>query len=166
MNNLDDLRLYSKMDPDGMMKAIRDLQQQLKTALGLGMQFKLPHRHRQINKVVVLGMGGSAIGGDLIGGLLSQEARVPVIVSRGYNLPKYVDGQTLVIASSYSGNTEETIAAFEQALKTNAKKLVITTGGKLKTLAERRNVSVCVFNYKAQPRAVLGYSLGLMIGIL
>jgi len=114
----------------------------------------------------VLGMGGSAIGGDLIGGLLLGEACVPVIVSRDYDLPKYVDSQTLVIASSYSGNTEETISAFEQALKTNAKKLVITTGGKLKTLAERNNVPVCVFSYKAQPRAVLGYSLGLMIGIL
>ena len=166
MNNLDDLRIYTKLDPDGMMQAIRELPQQLKSALTLGTQFKLPQRHKQINKVVVLGMGGSAIGGDLIGGLLSQEACVPVIVSRDYDLPKYVDGQTLVIASSYSGNTEETISAFEQTLKTNAKKLVITTDGKLKTLAERNGVPVCIFNYKAQPRAVLGYSLGLMIGIL
>ncbi|MFC1998118.1 bifunctional phosphoglucose/phosphomannose isomerase [Chloroflexota bacterium] len=166
MNNLDDLRIYTKLDPDGMMQAIRDLPQQLKSAITLGTQFNLPQRHKQINKVVVLGMGGSAIGGDLIGGLLSGEAPAPVIVSRNYDLPKYVDGQTLVIASSYSGNTEETITAFEQALKTNAKKLVITTGGKLKTLAERNRVPMCVFNYKAQPRAVLGYSLGLMIGIL
>ncbi|MFC1951250.1 bifunctional phosphoglucose/phosphomannose isomerase [Chloroflexota bacterium] len=166
MNVLDDLRIYAKLDPDGMMRAIRELPQQLKAALTLGTQFKLPQSHRQINKIVVLGMGGSAIGGDLIGGLLSQEACVPIIVSRDYDLPKYVDDQTLVIASSYSGNTEETISAFEQALKTNAKKLAITTGGKLKTLAERNHIPVCVFNYKAQPRAVLGYSLGLMIGIL
>jgi glucose/mannose-6-phosphate isomerase len=166
MNVLDDLSILSKIDPDGMMKAIRDLQQQLKVALSLGMQFKLPQRHRQVNKVVILGMGGSAIGGDLIGGLVSEEARVPVIVSRDYDLPKYVDEQTLVIASSYSGNTEETISAFSQALKTSAKKLVITTGGKLKTLAERNHVPVCLFSYKAQPRAVLGYSLGLLIGIL
>jgi len=149
-----------------MMKAIRELPQQLKAALTLGTQFNLPQHDKQINKVVVLGMGGSAIGGDLIGGLLSGEACVPVIVSRDYDLPKYVDDQTLVIASSYSGNTEETISAFEQALETNAKKLAITTGGKLKTLAERNRVPVCVFNYKAQPRAVLGYSLGLMAGIL
>jgi len=166
MNVLDDLSIFSKIDPDGMMKAIRDLQQQLKAALSLGMQFKLPQRHRQVNKVVVLGMGGSAIGGDLIGGLVSEEARVPVIVSRDYDLPKYVDEQTLVIASSYSGNTEETISAFSQTLKTSAKKLVITTSGKLKMLAERNHVPVCLFSYKAQPRAVLGYSLGLLIGIL
>ena len=166
MNNLDDLRIYAKLDPDDMMKAIRELPRQLKAALTLGTQFNLPQRHKQINKVVVLGMGGSAIGGDLIGGLLSGEACVPVIISRDYDLPKYVDSQTLVIASSYSGNTEETISAFDRALKTNAKKLVITTGGKLKTLAERNHVPVCVFSYKAQPRAVLGYSLGLMIGIL
>jgi len=166
MSVLDDLRIYARLDPDDMMKAIRELPQQLKAALTLGSQFKLPERHRQINKVIVLGMGGSAIGGDLIGGLLSGEARAPIIVSRDYDLPKYVDEQTLVIASSYSGNTEETITAFEQALKTNAKKLVITTGGKLKTLAERNHVPVCLFSYKAQPRAVLGYSLGLLIGIL
>jgi len=166
MNKLDDLRIYAKQDPDGMMKAIRELPRQLKAALTLGTQFNLPQRYSQISNVVVLGMGGSAIGGDLIGGLLSAEANVPVIVSRDYDLPKYVDERTLVIASSYSGNTEETISAFEQALKTNAKKLVISTGGKLKTLAKRNSVPVCVFNYKAQPRAVLGYSLGLMIGIL
>jgi glucose/mannose-6-phosphate isomerase len=166
MNKLDDLRIYGKLDPDDMMKAIRDLQQQLKAALTLGTQFKLPEHHRQVNRVVVLGMGGSAIGGDLIGALVSDEARVPVIVSRDYDLPKYVDDQTMIIASSYSGNTEETISAFEQAIKTNAKKLVITTGGKLKTLAERNHVPVCVFSYKAQPRAALGYSLGILIGIL
>ena len=115
MNNLDDLSIYSKLDHDGMMKAIRDLQQQLKAALSLAKQFKLPQRYRQVNKVIVLGMGGSAIGGDLIGSLVSEKACVPVIVNRDYNLPRYVDEQTLVIASSYSGNTEETIAAFEQA---------------------------------------------------
>ncbi|MBT3362315.1 MAG: bifunctional phosphoglucose/phosphomannose isomerase [Chloroflexi bacterium] len=165
MNNLDDLRLYAKLDPDGMLKAIRDFPRQLEAGLKLGMQSRLPQRYSQVNKIVVLGMGGSAIGGDLIGGLISKETACPVIVSRDYDLPGYVDEQTLVIASSYSGNTEETISAFTGALKTNAKKLVITTGGKLATIASKNHVPVILFDYKAQPRAVLGYNLGLLIGV-
>ncbi len=123
------------------------------------MKFSLPQDYSRANKVVILGMGGSAIGGDLVSSLVAPEARLPVIVHRDYNLPAFVDDSTLVIASSYSGMTEETLSAFEQALKTGAKKLVTTTGGKLKTMAEASGIPVFTLDYQAQPRAALPWGL-------
>jgi glucose/mannose-6-phosphate isomerase len=121
--------------------------------------FDLPQDYASSDRVVILGMGGSAIGGDLAAGLVLSEAKLPVIVRRDYELPRFTNAKTLVIASSYSGNTEETLTAFEQAIETKAKKLVITTGGKLKTLAEEKKIPIFSFDYKAQPRAALPYSV-------
>ncbi len=156
--NLDDPAVFKQYDPEGMLSRIQELPWQCQNAWQLAMGFNLPAAFSRVNKVVILGMGGSAIGGDLVSSLVSSESKVPVLVLRDYNLPAFVDARTLVIASSYSGNTEETLSAFGQALKTRAKKLAITTGGKLKTIAEESNVPVFSFNYKAQPRAALGFS--------
>ena len=95
-----------------------------------------------------------------------MEAKIPVIVHRDYGLPAFVDERTLVIASSYSGNTEETLSGFEPSLKTGAKKLVMTTGGKLGELAEVNNLPVYKIDYKAQPRAALGFSFLPTLGVL
>ena len=121
-------------------------------------KFDLPQDYSTINKVVILGIGGSAIGGDLVSSLVASEAKLPILIHRDYDLPAFIDAQTLVIASSYSGMTEETLSSFKQALDTKCKKLVITTGGKLKVMAEQRNIPVFVFKYKAQPRAALPFS--------
>ena len=124
----------------------------------MAINFNLPPDYSQVNKVVILGMGSSAIGGDLVASLVASEAKLPILTHRDYNLPTFVDDKTLVIASSYSGMTEETLSSFEQALETGSKKLVITSGGRLKAMAEARNVPVFSFDYKAQPRATLGFS--------
>ncbi len=157
--NLDDPEVYLRYDPDGMLVHIRALPGQFQQAWQAAGDFSLPGDYSGIDKVVILGMGGSAIGGDLLRGLVSPEARLPIFVCRDYDLPAFVDARTLVVASSYSGNTEETLSAFEQALKTNSKKLVITTGGKLKALAEGLKIPVFHIAYKAQPRAALGFGL-------
>jgi glucose/mannose-6-phosphate isomerase len=132
----------------------------------MAVAFNLPQDYSEVNKVVVLGMGGSAIGGDLVSSLVASEAKLPIIVHRNYDLPAFVDGKTLVIASSYSGMTEETLSSFEQALETGAKKLVITTGGKLKDMAQKRGIPVFSFDYKAQPRAALPFSFLPILGFL
>jgi glucose/mannose-6-phosphate isomerase len=111
-------------------------------------------------------MGGSAIGGDLVRSLAMSEAKVPVIVHRDYGLPAFVDERTLVIASSYSGNTEETLSGFEPALKTGARMLAMTTGGRLAQLAEANSIPVFRIEYKAQPRAALGFSFLPTLGVL
>ncbi|MFC2009913.1 bifunctional phosphoglucose/phosphomannose isomerase [Chloroflexota bacterium] len=156
--NLDDQSIYTISDPGDMRCRLRDLPQQCQDAWELAGNFILPEDYKRVNKVVILGMGGSAIGGDLIRSLAEAEAKSPVIIVRGYDLPKFVDEKTILIASSYSGNTEETLSALAQADGTGAKILAITTGGKLTDYAKNKNTPVFAYNYPAQPRAALGYS--------
>jgi len=156
---LDDPQLFKQYDPEVMLTHLHEMPEQCQRAWQIAMNFQLPQDYSQVNKVVILGMGGSAIGGDLVSSLVASEAKLPILIHRDYGLPAFVDAQTLVIASSYSGMTEETLTSFERALETNSKKLVITTGGKLKAMAEARGVPVFVFDYPAQPRAALPYSL-------
>src|SRR5436190_20253036 len=102
-------------------------------------------------------MGGSAIAGDFWRVLLQRESPVPVFNVRAYDLPPYVNERTLVIASSYSGNTEETLSAFDQALKMPCKKLALTSGGKLLTLARTNGVPLFAYQFKGEPRAAVGW---------
>jgi len=164
--NLDDPEIYRKNDPDGMLERIKELPWQCRQAWQEAMSFDLPVDYAGVDKVIILGMGGSAIGGDLVRSLAQSESKVPVVVHRDYGLPAFVDDRTLVIASSYSGNTEETLSAFEPALKTGAKKLAMTTGGKLAALAEQNSIPVFKIEYKAQPRAALGFSFLPTLGVL
>jgi glucose/mannose-6-phosphate isomerase len=166
MTNLDDPQLFKKLDPGGMLQCLHEMPQLCQQAWQMAMKFDLPSDYSQVNKVVVLGMGGSAIGGDLVSSLSISEAKLPVLVYRDYSIPAFVDAQTLVIASSYSGMTEETLSSFQQALETESKKLAITTGGRLKTMAEERNIPVFRFDYKSQPRAALAFSFLPVLGIL
>ncbi len=149
-----------------MLDRISETPQQCQQAWQMAMKFDLPQDYSKVDKVVILGMGGSAIGGDLVASLVVSEAKLPILVYRGYDLPAFTDAKTLVIASSYSGMTEEILSSFEQALETDSKKLAITTGGKLKSMAEERNVPVFGFDYKAQPRAALAFSFLPILGFL
>jgi len=129
------------------------------------LKFEFPHLHTKISNVVIVGMGGSAIGGDIVRRLALAESKSPVRVHRDYGLPAFVDKSTLVIASSYSGNTEETLSAFTESLRTPARKLVITSGGKLKHLAENEGIPVFVVDYQAPPRAAFPHSFVPLVGI-
>jgi glucose/mannose-6-phosphate isomerase len=111
-------------------------------------------------------MGGSAIGGEFAGALLADDLKVPLVVHRDYGLPGYVGRDSLVIASSFSGNTEETLSGFDEAKKRGAKILAITTGGRLADEAKTLRLPLVTFGYHAQPRAALGYSLTLVLGTL
>jgi len=164
--DLDDLSVYAKQDPEGMLARIKELPMQCWEAWEAVKAFQLPDDYKDIDCVVILGMGGSAIGGDLVRSLVQGESRVPVLVHRDYGLPHFVNDRTLVIASSYSGNTEETLSGFEAALRSGAKKLAMTTGGKVKELAEANGVPVFTIGYKAQPRAALGFSFLPTLGVL
>ncbi len=164
--NLDDVKIYPKHDPAGMLGHIKDLPAQVRRAWEQVAAFQLPPDYAKIDKIIIIGMGGSAIGGDLLQDLVQAEIKVPIIVHRDYGLPAFVDKNTLVIASSYSGNTEETLSAFTLALKSGAKKLVVTTGGTLGELAAKNSIPVFKIDYASQPRAALGFSLIPMLGIL
>jgi glucose/mannose-6-phosphate isomerase len=165
MVNLDDLSGYSRVDPSSMRDRIRELPGECLKAWQQALAFELPRGYADVDRIVVLGMGGSAIGGDLLSSLCALEAKAPpVSVCRDYDLPLSLSERTLVIASSYSGMTEETLSAFEQALATPAKKLVLTTGGDLKALADRNRIPVFIVSYAAQPRAALAHSFLPLLG--
>lgn len=166
MIDLDDAGVFKRFDPGGMLKCLGEMSGQCQQAWAMAMNFDLPEDYREVDKVVFSGMGSSSVGAELVASLAAPEAKLPISIYRGYDLPAFVDGKTLVIACSYSGMTEETLSAFRQALRTEAKKLVITTGGKLKTLAEESNIPVFSFDYKSQPRAALGFNFIASLGLL
>lgn len=163
MMNLDDSQTFVELDPQGMLAEIDGLPQQLWAAWELGKRQTLP-QWTSLRQVVVAGMGGSAIGADLLAAYVDPLADVPVLVHRDYGLPAWVRGpETLVITSSHSGNTEETLSAFETAGTRNCTRLVITTGGRLANLAGEQKVPVWKFDHAGQPRAAVGYSFGLLL---
>jgi glucose/mannose-6-phosphate isomerase len=155
---LDRTETYKTLDPQGMINKINEFPAMCRQAWKAALDFPMPDCS-EIDNVLVLGMGGSAIGGDLLNGLIASEARTPVMVCRGYILPSFVNSRTLVVASSYSGMTEETLSAFESSVKKGARNLVITTGGKLAARAKEENIPAFIFNFPAQPRAALPFSL-------
>jgi glucose/mannose-6-phosphate isomerase len=159
MSVLDDLAAYQRIDPQGMLDRIRDLPRQCRAAWQEAQTLKLPDDYRDTDKVAILGMGGSAIAGDFLRSLVALESPVPVFSHRDYDLPLLVDDRTLLIASSYSGNTEEVLSSFERGLGTSAKKVVITGGGRLLTTARANGVPAFVFHYESEPRAALGYGI-------
>jgi len=110
----------------------------------------------EIKNIVISGLGGSAISADLIKNFLGNELSVPVVVNRNYLLPKFADSNTLFIASSYSGNTEETISALGQAVELGCKIVCITTGGEVESIAKKNNIPVIKLQAGFQPRYALG----------
>ena len=163
---LDNPDVYVSLDPTGFGERIGGLPQQCLRAWELGLKFDLPSGYGDVRNVVVAGMGGSAIGGELLGDLVSVEESPLVTVCRDYCLPSYVGPDSLVIASSYSGNTEETLSAFHDALQRGARVVAVTTGGQLGQLARREGIPVFQIDYVGEPRAALGYSFLVPLSIL
>ncbi|UCH65090.1 MAG: bifunctional phosphoglucose/phosphomannose isomerase [Ignavibacterium sp.] len=120
----------------------------------------------EIKNIIVAGMGGSAISADLLSSFLSDELNMPFNSCRDYSLSKYADNNSLIIASSYSGNTEETISCFKDALKRGCKIIAVSTGGELKDLALENNISWISLQKGFQPRFALGASFFTMLKIL
>lgn len=163
--NLDDTIWFKSVDKSNMLAEIDGLPDQLETAWKLGSQLELPS-FSGINQVLVAGMGGSAIGADLLAAYIEPLSRIPLFVQRDYTLPAWAAGsQTLVIASSHSGNTEETLSVFEQALQAGCQILVISTGGKLAENASSAGIPVWKFDHTGQPRAAVGFSFGLLLAL-
>jgi glucose/mannose-6-phosphate isomerase len=164
--NLDHFAALQKLDPDGMLGHAAALPKQCQEAWTATQDLALPGDYQNANKVVIAGMGGSAIGGDLAAAVAAGTSTIPVLVHRDYDLPAHVDAKTLVIASSYSGNTEETLAAFRAARERGCHLAAVTTGGELRRLAREWHAPLVSFDYVSQPRAALGYLFISMLGIL
>lgn len=166
MINLDDPSAFTEIDRSGMLSHIAGLPAQLQTAWDLGREQPLP-AWNEIERVVVVGMGGSAIGADLVAAYSASTCQVPLIVHRNYGLPAWAEGPgTLVIASSHSGNTEETLDAFNTAVARSCLTLALATGGELARACQASGSLLWRFEHKGQPRAAVGFSAGLLLAAL
>src|ERR1035437_6164879 len=142
------------------MKAlIENFPNQLREAICIGESAKLSSAKRKIANVFISGLGGSGIGGTILSELVAMEATVPINIGKGYFIPKYVNENTLVIISSYSGNTEETLNCLHLVLKRKAKIVCITSGGKVAEIARKKKLDLITIPGGNPPRACLGYSL-------
>jgi glucose/mannose-6-phosphate isomerase len=142
-----------------MDKLIAAFPQQLADALKIGATFSFSETDAAPRNIVISGLGGSGIGGTIVQNYTAQNIKIPLIVNKNYSLPAFVKGDTLVIICSYSGNTEETIQAFEDALQQQAQIICITSGGKIAELASAHHIDCILIPPGMPPRTCLGYSL-------
>ncbi len=146
------------IDTSNMYGLIKKFPEQVEAAIKIGNGGKVRVSNRGVQNIVLCGLGGSAIGGDLLKSYLGGELKIPFIVNRHYVLPGFVNKNSLVIISSYSGNTEETTTAFKEALKRRARVLCISSGGEVESLAKKRKIALIRIPGGLPPRAALGYS--------
>ena len=147
----------SKRDPQGMLEILGRFDQQLEQALQIGQEVTIPPGGQPIEKVLLCGMGGSAIGGDLLRAYLGQDMKLPFLVNRNYSLPGFVDARTLVLVASYSGQTEETLSSYAQAQEAGASVICLTSGGTLGQLAQEHGVPCARIPEGYPPRSALGF---------
>lgn len=144
-----------------MRQAILNFPQQFKTGLKAAQEVEV---QKEVDKIVICGMGGSALPANLLITYLPQ-LEIPVYIPRNYDLPP-TDQNTLVICISYSGNTEETISCFNQALQKDLQPIAITTDGELKRLAEQEDLPMAEIPSGIQPRQATGYLFSALLKVL
>ena len=149
--------MYS-VDKSNFKKILLDFHKQIEESETLVNQATINIQADKIQRILYFGMGGSAIAGNLLYDTLFDQVKAPIDVVRGYNCPAYCNENTLVIASSYSGNTEETLSAINKIDKTGAAVLAITSGGELKKKATSKNWNLINIPGGLPPREALGYS--------
>ncbi len=164
---LDDLDRLQQVDSQRMQEEIERLPDQLEQAYTLGLNAPAPPRPDPLAQIVIAGMGGSAIGGDLLAAYVADLCPVPILVHRDYGLPAFARRQsTLVVCSSHSGNTEETLDSFEAARNAGCSLLALCTGGELARRARQAGIPLWIFEHRGQPRAALGFSFGFLLALL
>ncbi|MBP7056853.1 MAG: SIS domain-containing protein, partial [Candidatus Omnitrophica bacterium] len=145
-NILDDIRTIKRFDRSDMLDILTSFPGQCRSGAALGEMAFLPVTLKKIKfkNIVCTGLGGSAIGADIARSYLAGSLDLPIVVNRDYLLPEFVDSGTLLIVSSYSGNTEETISAYKDGRKRGARIVVITSGGRIKEMADRDGYPVSI----------------------
>lgn len=170
MANINDLNAIRKIDPQDALGSTEKLLEQLKAAWKEIQTINVPSQYENIQNIVLSGMGASIYGALVIKALLGPKFPYPVEVVSDYHLPSYVNNQTLVVLTSYSGTTEEVLSTAEEAKARNAKMLVLTKGGKLADFAKNSNIPSYIFDGKLNPAGVprlgCGYTILGLIGLL
>ena len=145
-------------DASSMRQLLLDFPYQAQDAVRIGAQVRGAVTARNVQNIVLTGLGGSAIGGDLLRSYLAEELRVPFVINRHYTLPEFVGAKSLVVVSSYSGNTEETIAAHRDAVRRKARVVCVSSGGETSKMAAKYRQALVTIPRGYPPRAALGYS--------
>jgi glucose/mannose-6-phosphate isomerase len=165
MLNLDDPTIFSNIDTQNLISEIEQCPDQLAAAWDFGQNQPLPDWPK-LSRVIIAGMGSSGIGAELLRAYIKQECQVSLEVVRDYTLPAWVQGaETLVICSSYSGETEEILSVFEQALTRGCQVLTISTGGPLAAKAHKAGVISWVFEHQGLVGSAIGYAFGLPLTV-
>jgi glucose/mannose-6-phosphate isomerase len=163
---LDDPDVIKKIDAGDMLGRVQDLPRQLSVARRVAAAVELDQRHRDVDVALVLGMGGSAIGAELVAGIAGDRLKVPLIVHRDYGLPAWAGERTLVIAASHSGDTVETLSGATEARRRGLPLVVASTGGALGRQAGSDGTPYLRYEAPGQPRAAIGFGLGLVHELL
>jgi glucose/mannose-6-phosphate isomerase len=156
-SKLDEAAIHG-IDVSNMRELLVRFPEQVEEAISIGENAKIPPNLSTVSSIILTGLGGSAIGGDLLRSYLADEVQIPIIVNRHYFLPEFVEKDSLVIVSSYSGNTEETIAAYHDALRRRARILCISSNGEIERIARSHKNAIIKVPKGLPPRAALGYS--------
>jgi len=163
---LDDPATLKRIDPEDMLGRAAELPRQLAEARRVAEALELDERLGDVDAVLVLAMGGSAIGAELVAAAAGTRLTVPLIVHRDYGLPAWAGERTLVVASSHSGETVETLSGFVAARARNLPLLVVSTAGRLVAIAEEAGIPVARYQPGGQPRAAVGYGVGILHELL
>lgn len=170
MESLDSPKEIEKFDKGKILASIRLLPDQVEQAWQEITEIKHSYKRSNIDNVVICGMGGSALGGRIVNSLVMDRIKLPLQISTEYDIPNFVNSNTLVIGTSYSGNTEETLSAVRQASKMKARIFGITTGGKLAKFLKSEKFPAYIYkplaNPSEQPRMALGYSIAATLSLL
>jgi glucose/mannose-6-phosphate isomerase len=166
MRSLDEYAADRAADPSGMLDIVLSFPRQLREGWRLGRTANQTPLGGRPTHLVFVGLGGSAIGGDLLAAALGPALQFPTVVVRDARLPSYIGPRSLVVASSYSGETDETVEAAESAVAAGASLLAVTSGGRLAALAESRGQALVRVPGGLPPRAALGYLVGPVLAML
>ena len=141
-----------------MNEYIDDFSNHLREAIEIANNTSLTSCTKEIRNVLICGLGGSGIGGTIVSDIISPKVNIPITSTKDYSVPNFVNEHTLVIANSYSGNTEETLYALEKCQAKGAEIAVITSGGKLKVIADKNKYNKIIIPGNQPPRAMFGYA--------
>jgi len=165
MANIDSIEAIKKLDPEGFLPCIQEFPDQCERAWSDWKNIALPARFVQAKNILICGMGGSGIPGSLAMNFVQNDVTIPITMWRDYGIPGWINKDTLVIAVSVSGNTEETLDCFKKSTDKTDKLITLSIGGDLEILSRKYKTTHYKINYTGQPRAALGFTLTSILAI-
>ena len=157
------LNNIKSIDKNNFFTSIKEFPIQIEEIFKMGILLQNRNNNKiTYDNILFCGMGGSAIGGDLLQSMIKNKLDIPMIVNRDYQLPNWVTTSTLVILSSYSGNTEEIVSCYDECIRMKISPIIISSNGKLLKYAKKRGDQHAVIPAGLMPRAALGYAISIL----